>query len=134
MSPPGRKAGERIRTADVQLGKWEASHFNYSLSKWLRRSRSAGAELGAGRVARYVYECHLLPSEINQLNCLTVLSDFGINHNTCSIRPLRHKNVIGRDAVKRGQIQEWPPYSVSSHSLIFLPLITNKTNHMHFVP
>ena len=54
------KAGERIRTADVQLGKWQARQRKARFVKWLQRSPRAGAQLGAGRLASGVYLCHLL--------------------------------------------------------------------------
>ena len=51
MSSPGKKAGERIRTADVQLGKWQAWLGKTLFIKWLRGPLLTGAQLGAGRLA-----------------------------------------------------------------------------------
>ena len=58
MSALGEKAGEEIRTPDVQLGKRKARLDNARFSKWLWVLFSAGAQLGAGRLARSVPSCH----------------------------------------------------------------------------
>ena len=60
MSALGVKAGERIRTADVQLGKGRARLDKYIFVRYLWVLFSAGAQLGAGGVAAGVAECHLL--------------------------------------------------------------------------
>ena len=49
LSPVGVKAGERIRTADVQLGKLAQRQFNYSQEKALRKAIRLGDQLGAAR-------------------------------------------------------------------------------------
>ena len=54
MSALGEKAGERIRTADVQLGKGRARLDKYIFVRYLWVLFSAGARLGAGRLARGV--------------------------------------------------------------------------------
>jgi len=60
MSAPGVKAGEEIRTPDVQLGKGCARIGKDIFVKYLWVLASAGAQLGAGRLAGRVTYCHLL--------------------------------------------------------------------------
>ncbi len=64
MSSLGKKAGERIRTTDVQLGKGQARLGNNCFDKWLRRLPRVGDQLGAGRLAGRVSYCHLLTIRI----------------------------------------------------------------------
>lgn len=60
MSALGVKAGEEIRTPDVQLGKRRVRPDNYSFTKWLRRLSRNSDQLGARRLATFVSQCHLL--------------------------------------------------------------------------
>ena len=52
------KAGERIRTADVQLGKRRQCHRKHRDRKMLQCMRRAGDQLGAGCVSPIVAICH----------------------------------------------------------------------------
>ena len=79
MSTLGVKAGERIRTADVQLGKRKARIGKASRGKWLRRALCAGAQLGAGRLARGGGWCHILTA------CDSYLA-YAIIDNRCGVR------------------------------------------------
>ncbi len=54
MSSLGVKAGERIRTADVQLGKLIARLCNCCTNKALGLLGFVGDQLGAGRLASRV--------------------------------------------------------------------------------
>ena len=55
VNPCQIKAGERIRTADVQLGKRNLWLRKYCISKVLWFSGFVGDQLGAGRLAGCVH-------------------------------------------------------------------------------